>query len=587
MDLFNKIKQYFNTIKSGSKNKPSLLKRFKLKASTKKQNARLFFYTDGFQLSAAIIAPKDKRLEILASAQSNQLTEQTLADLLLNLSTQVEQLPEHAIMLHSRMALGLLDLPIADNKALTEDKISNIVRWEMESLYNEQAPQWNIGSLLVQLGIITDLERDHIVETQKQNKQCAASFGGKLPRFGEIVVSQGQLDQTTLEHYLSLQNEMQESDNSLMSGWYKSAQGSTLFCTAMSTQEQYRWIKLFDQNQLRIDRFYPVSGSIAALISPESSQCILELHPNFLVFSLLEKGVVREIEIFNTLERSLSIDDVLNLIQQYDSQIDVFYLWGNHARTEALFEQLKSKISKPLVFVNWPAEKLIETSKFKPDNFLCPLLGVAQDYFYQDLNNGRIPYVIGMPPPPRFYQQKKWQAGIGVSFVLLSLIGTEVYFNQQVKQSQADIDKLSRNYKTLKKNNKELNRDNKRYLKLENKMYTLETEFESLQRQKKAIEENLIERQKFMQAFLPLLIKSIDKDVVLDNLDEVSWYQFRVKGWALNLNAVNRFENALIKHLHGFNMLISKSPSSLMKSGDLAGAYQFDFQLIRDHEKNK
>jgi len=73
----------------------------------------------------------------------------------------------------------------------------------------------------------------------------------------------------------------------------------------------------------------------------------------------------------------------------------------------------------------------------------------------------------------------------------------------------------------------------------------------------------------------------------LDNLDEVSWYQFRVKGWALNLNAVNRFENALIKHLHGFNMLISKSPSSLMKSGDLAGAYQFDFQLIRDHEKNK
>jgi len=587
MNLFNKIKQYFNTLKSEPKNRSTFLTRFKLKTSASKQNARLFFYTDGFQISAAIIAPEDKRLVILASAQSNQLTDQTLADLLLNLSTQVEQLPDHAIMLHSRMALGLLDLPMADNTALTEDKISNIVRWEMESLYNEQAPQWNIGSLLVQLGIITDLERDHIVETQKQNKQRAASFGGKLPRFGEIVVSQGKLDQTTLEQYLSLQNEMQETDNSLMSGWYKSSKDSVLFCAAMSTQEQYRWINLFDQNQLRIDRFYPVSGSIAALVNPEASQCILELHSNSLVFSLLENGVAQVIEIFNTLERSLSIDDVLNLIQQYDSQIEVFYLWGNHARTEALFEQLKQKISKPLFFVNWPAEKIVEASEFKADNFLCPLLGVAQDYFYQDLNHGRIPYVIGMPPPPRFYQQKKWQAGIGISVVLLSLIGTEGYFNQQVNQSQVDIEKLTKNYKTLKKNNKKLNRDNKRYLKLENKMYALETAFETLQVQKKAVEENLIERQKFMQAFLPLLIKSIDKDVVLDNLDEVSWYQFRVKGWALNLNAVNRFENALIKHLQDFNMRISKSPSSLMKGGDLAGAYQFDFQLIRDDEKIK
>ena len=584
MDLISKLKQSFGR---ALQNKPPFLDKMQFKASRSKDNARLFFYTDGFQLSAAIIASEGDRLRLLASSQSQQLTDQTLADTLLDLSTQVVQLPLYAVMLHSRMALGLLDLPVAENKALTEDKISNIVRWEMESLYGEQAPQWNIGSLLVQMGIITDLERDHILETQKQNKLRAASFGGKLPRFGEIVVSLGKLEQPRLEYYLNLQNEIQETDNSLMSGWYQSLADTALFCTAMSTQEQYRWIKLFDQNKIRIDRFYPVTGSISALIEPEPSQCLIELHPGSMVFSLLENGIVQLMEIFNSVERSLMVDDVINLIRQYETRIKIIYLWGNHTRTEALFEQLNHQLSMPLLFVSWPAEKLTENTPCQRQSFLYPLLGVAHDYFFQSLNHGRIPYVQGMPPPPRFYQQRKWQAGIAISVVLLALTGTEYYFNQHVSDAEIAIEQLNKKYKTLKKNNKKLNRENKRYLKLENKMYTLEASYEQLQKQKKAIEDNLIERQKFMQAFLPILIKSIDKDVVLDNLDEESWYQFRIKGWALNLDAVNRFENALIKHLNDFNMLISKSPSSLMKNGDLAGAYQFDFKLIRNHEKNK
>lgn len=565
----------------------SLAKTLKLKPTRGTQNTRLFFYTDGLQLSAAIIARDGKQLKILASAQSRQITAQTLADLLTELATQVPLLPKHAIMLHSRMALGLLDIPGTDDKALTEDKISNIVRWEMETFFSEQLPPWSIGSLLVQAKVMTSLERDHIIEIQQQDKQRAASVGGKLLRFGELAIAQGALDQATLEQYLGLQNESQESDNALISGWHKSSHETALFCTAMSAQEQYRWIQLFDENQLRIERFYPVIGAISTLIEPEPSQCLLEIHPGSLVFSLLENGVVQSIEIVNALERSLSIADVLNLIRQHDGQINLLYVWGSHPQTTDLFEQLKRQASIPLLFVAWPTEKLVEDPDFQGEDFIFPVLGVAQDYFFQPSKNARLLYVLGMPAPPPFYQQRKWQVGLGVSVVLLALLGIEFYFKQQLNLAQQDIEHLTVNYKTLKKNNKKLISENRRYAQLESKMNALETSYATLQVQKKAVEDNLIERQKFMQAFLPLLIRSIDKDVVLDSLDEVSWYQFRVKGWALNLDAVNQFENSLTRHLDRFNMLISKSPSSLLKNGVLAGAYQFDFQLIRENEKIK
>jgi hypothetical protein len=566
---------------SSSKEGNALFKKFKLKPAANKQNERLFFYTDGFLLSAAIITREGDKLKIQASAHHSAIAEDTLANVLRDLSAQSGKLPSHAIMLHSRMALGLLDLPTADNALLTEDKIANIVRWEMETLYGEQAPQWNIGSLLVQLGIITDHERDDIVKIQLQNKHRAASSGGKMPRFGEVAVSSGKVDQQTLEKYLALQSEMQTDDAKVQSGWYQSTQDANIFCAAMSIEEQSRWVLLFDECNLHIDRFYPVSGSLCALIEPEPLQGILELHAGSMVFSTLAQGVVQSMDILNTMERSLTTEDILKSIQLQDKSFKSLYLWGDHPRTDTLFEELAARLDTPLAFLEWPAEKLVENTAIENDNFLYPILGVAHDYFFQDLNNGRIPYVQGMPPPPRFYQRKKWQVAVGVISAILLMGATNHYFQNQVDQAQSDIERLKLNYKKLKKSNKKLNRDNVSYRKLDAEYNTLDESFKALQIQKKAVEVNLIERQKFMREFLPLLIKSLDQNVVIDSLGEDNWYQFRLTGWALNLASVNRFERALARKLGVFNMIINKSPSTLLSSGELAGAYRFNFQLIR------
>lgn len=553
----------------------------KLNTSGNAQNARLFFYTDDFQLGVAVIAREDEQLKILASAYATEIAEGTLEKVIADISAQVSKLPDRVILIHSRLALGLLDLPVTDNKQLTEDKKASIIRWEMETLYGEQSPQWSIGSFLVQVGIITDTERDAIIKIQQQNRLRAASSGGKLPRFGEIAVSQDKLDQKTLEKYLALQNEFQQDDTQVQCGWHQSDQEANLFCAAMSAKEHSRWINQFDALNLRIDRFYPVSGALSALISAEPLQCILELHSGSMVFSILEQGVVQSIDIVNTLEHSLTLKDLLNTIQQHDKPFTSLYLWGDHPRTMELFEQLKESLDIAIVFLPWPAEKLVADSAAQTEPFLYPLLGVAQDYFFQKLNNGRIPYVQGMLPPPRFYQQKKWQAGVAVLSIILLMMAINGYLKGQVVQAQTEVERLKENHKLLKKNNKKLVRDNSKYNRLEVEFNTLKETFAALQVQKKAVEVNLIERQKFMRDFLSLLIKSVDKDVVLDSLTEDQWYHFRLTGWALNLAAVNRFERSLTRHLGLFDMIISKSPSRLLKSGELAGAYRFNFQLTR------
>ncbi len=561
--------------------KTSLLKNLKSASSSGGQQTRLFFYSNGFQLSAAVISREGQQLKIQGYAHYPEMHEDTLSTVLSDLSAHVSKLPSHAIMLHSRMALGLLDLPISDNNQLTEDKIANIVRWEMETLYAEQAPQWNIGNLLVQIGIISDLERDAIVEIQNQHRHRAASSGGKLPRFGEIVISQGKLDQQTLEKYLALQNQIQQDDTKVQCGWYQSAPEASLFCAAMSNEEHSRWLAIFYQLKLHIDRFYPVNGSLCSLIDPTPGQCLIELHVETIVFSIIEQGAVQSMEIVNTFDVSLNADDILARIQQLATSFSSIILWGDHPRTDTIFKQLSEQLELPLSFLKWPDEKLSCGPEVKNDNFLYPLLGVAQDYFFQNLNNGRIPYVQGMPPPPRFYQQKKWKIISGLLLTLVLMFGTHSYFKDELEQAQKDIDHLKNNYKVLKKTNKKMKKDNAVYSKLELEFNSLKDSFTALQIQKKAVEVNLIERQKFMRELLPILIKSIDKEVVIDSLNEDSWYQFNLTGWALNLAAVSRFERALSRQLGTFNMIISKSPTSLLKTGERAGAYRFNFQLTR------
>ncbi len=548
---------------------------------TKTPSSRLFLYSDGFQLTAAVIACVDNRLTIQATAQSSETPGSALQEVLATLNSKLDEVPQRAIMLHSRIALGLLNLPVTENNQLDDNKVANIVRWEMETLFNEQAPQWQIGSLLVQLGIISEQERDDIVERLQQHRHRAASFGGKLQRFGEIVVEMGRLDNEELEHYLNLQSELQEGDNHFKCGWHTSAGGEEIFCAAMSQHEMQRWMEAFAESSLRIDRFYPLAGTVAALLENDTRVCLLELHPMQLVCSILHEGCFQQMEIVNCVDRSLTVEDVVLLLQRLQAKQHKLVLWGSHPRTEALCQQLQQQCEEPLLQLTCPPNLVNNIDSLQQQPMLMPLLGVARDYFFQTLQQGRVPYVQGMAPPLSWYKQSRWQWTAAASVLLLVLLTYDLTLQGRLSASQDKIAQLEKGYKDQRKDNKRLKRDNRRFAKLDKELQQLERDYDNLQRRKKAIEENLIQRQKFMQELLTILVNSVDEEVVLEGLSEENWYHFRLNGWALNQAAIHRFDQKLNRQLSSYNMRVSHSPSNLVRNGELSGAYRFNFELVR------
>ncbi len=540
-------------------------------------HARLFFYSNGFILNGAVIARDGDGLKVLAMAESKQLPQQALPTLLQELSQQLGGLPNKAIMLHSRMALGLMDLPVEGAKNLPRDKLDNIVRWEMETLYQDQAPQWNIGNILVQLGIISEQERDDTVQYQQQERHRAASFGGKLLPFGEILIEQGKLESEQLEQSLKMQSQFQEGDSQIAFGWHQAASEGGLFASAMSELERQRWLEAFAENKLHIERFYPAMGALAALLPEEENQCLLELHPTHLVCNVLKKGLFQKIDIVDHHNSSLQLSDVENILQRTDGSLNNLYFWGNYPRTDALLNEL----DYPVATLAFP-DFLLTQPPTRQAPFLMPLLGVARDYFNQNLQYGRIPYVMGMAPPLAWFKQRSTQVGMVVVGIFAALLLTDVYLQQQIGDLSAKIVKINDETRVRSKQAKQRKRDNKRYRVLDDQLMTLEQQLTALQAKKQAIEGNLINRQKFIQQFLPMLVAGMDEHVMLDSVIEESWYRFQVSGLAANQAAIDRFQQNLSRFLPEHGMKLGNTPSNLIKQGEQAGAYRFLLELVAD-----
>ena len=104
-----------------------------------------------------------------------------------------------------------------------------------------------------------------------------------------------------------------------------------------------------------------------------------------------------------------------------------------------------------------------------------------------------------------------------------------------------------------------------------------------LRGEKQLIEQLIIKRQSFVERLLPVLSESINDGVILDSLQEKSWYQFSITGRAVDQASIDDFNQVLSISLEPLNMYISSSPSTFR--GDAAvtqnGVYVFEFLLQR------
>ena len=145
----------------------NFLKKFK-KNKNKGKNLHkplLVLISDGFGLLATVVDKKEGEITIVASSRSN-LSEPSsaLIEVFGRLSVSYGKLPKDTIMLHAHTIPSQLDLAIENINAIEEDKLQELIRWEMESIFADLVPRDNLGWLMVGLGYITEEQRDSLIK---------------------------------------------------------------------------------------------------------------------------------------------------------------------------------------------------------------------------------------------------------------------------------------------------------------------------------------------------------------------------------------------------------------------------------------
>jgi len=138
-----------------------------------------------------------------------------------------------------------------------------------------------------------------------------------------------------------------------------------------------------------------------------------------------------------------------------------------------------------------------------------------------------------------------------------------------IKQEQEkSLNKLQK--KTI--TNEKIEAINNEAAVLEVELIDLKATHAKLSARSNLIELVLIQRQDFAQSILPLLTNTIPNEVMLDELIEKEWYQFNIKGRALDQASIDNFNSVLSRALEPWEMYISESPS-------YANGMRYDFSF--------
>ncbi len=572
------------------------------KISRASSNRLLIAETDGFSLRAIVAEYRDEKLVIEQVIQSRALELRVaVADLTKQLQENDVALPKQAILLSANMIPALLELPIEEGATLPEQRMTELVRWEMEALLTEQVSQWSIGWLLIGRGYLTEEQRDEIIRDVEDLKLATKTRGGRAPtRFGEEAIKRGWINREQLEECLALQESLHLLDNNIDCCWLprteEADKGKThspqpWLCGAMATALRQDWVDAFARHGLSLQWIYPTIGmTAAALVNDDAHpQLLLDIQPSVVSCMRIESQQIMKLATHKCCSQSLTIDDLIELCQPMLSS-DIHQCWvaGTHPRRKALEEGLGKHLLRSLYALE---TRLAEQYQLAPG---CAMPGSMNSYddvaqsigtlvagglqhFFQPAVH-HVSRLRGEPLPPPLYKRSKMQLTAAVAGLLLCIGSVEAYFAWQSDVMLAEIAANESKITKIEAANERLSNENEEYKQAQAQLDKWQATHQQVTQRKRAIESVLIKRQQFVEALLPTLSRIMPEGVMVTAINEDSWYHFNLHGWGLNQQAVDSFNERLTRELEDWGLYISDSPSEVAQHSDIEG-YRFSFTL--------
>jgi hypothetical protein len=509
-------------------------------------------------------------------------------------------LPDEAIMVTNQAVHAMLELPVGKGHSMPASRMLEMVRWEMESLASEHLTQWNIGWLLLGRGYLTEAQREEVLNVLKVNADDMVGRGGRAPvRFGEEAIKREFITREQLEECLSIQEASYFLDDSIDCSWLpepinSSDQKGLWLCGAMSSSARQKWVTAFKGQDIRLNWIYPQAG-LGALslflgtgkqVSPVSKfdgQLYVSIERAYVVCVKIENQQITQVSMTRCSDFSLVLGDVVELCQpMLGTDIKTLWIDGLHWRIKDLASELGNLLNRSVQFID-----SVQTHHYqmKTDDALAstPTSAVlcAAQHYWGFLPNTEAIRLQGHPPPPPKYRQSFYQIAACVMCFLLTVGGVEIGFfahHQSIKNKIAGINET---VEKIERANEKLVASNKDSQELTEKINELKLRKAEVKNRKESIKSVLIERQRFAEEILNVIVGRLPKEAVIFHIRETDWYVMEISGWAYSQSSVDEFNVKLSRALSAWNMYISDSPSESKSIGVSSGinGYAFTFTI--------
>ncbi|MEM9385909.1 MAG: hypothetical protein AAGA68_12665 [Pseudomonadota bacterium] len=550
---------------------------------------------DGFRLRASITARNAGAIRLLTHATvAGTVAEEALNTVLTQLRGAGEAIPRDVILLHVSVVTSVIAPPIADGTDLTTAQTTEMVRWEMEGLYSDVAPTWDIGWLLMGMLYLDADQREEVLTEMDAQRGATAGFqpGGRpSSRFGEIAIDRGYITEAQLDECLQLQERLQLGDAGIRVGWTPlDTTPRRWLTTAVDVSTHSQWVELLSRvgkqqkTSLTLHGLYAIPGTSCALLNlkQDENACVLEVHDAYVSVSLLTSEGLTRIATLKASSRRVDAVDIHPALRDMPVTGCTFVIFVGVAEdSDAIRLDLEGAFPDtpfvPLAGLladgHSIAGERVEVVGGAPlEADALPALGAARAWFNELPTMTTA--VAGMPPPPAFYRRREGQIAIAVAVALAVPLLTEAYhaFSQsrlrtqliRLEDQRADVRRLEKASSDARSLDAERQR--------------LQEERRQLDALKTLVQSALIERQDFVPSLLPLIANTANSGIVVNMIDEESWNEFRITGYARDQRAADAYYTDLSRQLERFELRVLDSPTTL--TVDKAGVPRYEFSYL-------
>ncbi len=461
---------------------------------------------------------------------------------------------KHAILITPAAITSPIFLPIPHKHKVSVQQFEEAVRWEIDSLLQQQRQSLLLGQILVANRSITVDQLTKLVDEQtgmdrSRNREVV------YKRLGELAIERGFLTPNRLEQALARQHWFTDEQDEIKCDWHPIKATADLepgnfpwLGAGINKAVLRKWQAGFAQLGIKLEACYPLVGAalgaselVSASNSDKKSQnreVVLELHPFQVGAAAMVNGVLTQLI-------STGCHSGNRLMQI----TDLYHRLGDSSWQRARLLDTVSKNEQEGALLQEDIAQLmnVNVEPIKQSNRSCGLSMIGAASHMLGLTRARnVQGIYVRDPLPPLMQRFEVRAILTMAgFILLliltelGMLGKQFWIDYQQHLIKDDLAKVEQTRKEIQD---KINRVNA----LKAELSSLEQQKKSLSRIQELYGEKLPKRNEDLHAFIKAFEDAVDDGVVFDKITENSARGFTISAWALDevsaQNFIKRFQ---------------------------------------------